>query len=304
MYAVLGDIEFELITYFDGFEAQFAADYAEHPVIKGKPRLQWVGDALDEYRIELRFHAQYCDPEAELLRLRKALTAHEAGAFVLGDGQYKGRVVITDVQAISRRTDRQGRLLNLDARMTLREWVGQKGESERPPGVRTTRPRPQALTSPVVNAQLAGLPNGLPANPAAASIGNSVSAMSSARSVLNAASSVARLARTLQSNPVAALRQIPALQSALQAADRALSGLPPVLQTLPDDPAKPDLLQQALKAADAVSQAKAIGDDSIDGSNVRNRTNTIATGLEGAQAAMDVAAGPLGKLAAGIGVRR
>ena len=27
MYAVLGDVEFELITYFDGMEAQFGMDY-------------------------------------------------------------------------------------------------------------------------------------------------------------------------------------------------------------------------------------------------------------------------------------
>ena len=36
MYAVLGDVEFELITYFDGMEAQFGMDYAEHALIGGK----------------------------------------------------------------------------------------------------------------------------------------------------------------------------------------------------------------------------------------------------------------------------
>ena len=31
MFALLGDVQFDLITYFDGFESQFGADYAEHP---------------------------------------------------------------------------------------------------------------------------------------------------------------------------------------------------------------------------------------------------------------------------------
>ena len=62
MYAVLGDVEFELITYFDGMEAQFGMDYAEHALIGGTPRLQLVGEKLDEFRVELTFHASYCDP--------------------------------------------------------------------------------------------------------------------------------------------------------------------------------------------------------------------------------------------------
>ncbi|EQU87532.1 phage tail protein, partial [Escherichia coli] len=51
MFAVLGDIEFELITYWDGFEATFGVDYAEHARIGGKPGLQFVGDRLDEIQI-------------------------------------------------------------------------------------------------------------------------------------------------------------------------------------------------------------------------------------------------------------
>lgn len=48
MFALLGDVQFDLITYFDGFESQFGADFAEHALIEGKPRLQFIGDKLDE----------------------------------------------------------------------------------------------------------------------------------------------------------------------------------------------------------------------------------------------------------------
>lgn len=37
MFAVLGDIEFELITYWDGFEATSGVDYAEHARIGVSP---------------------------------------------------------------------------------------------------------------------------------------------------------------------------------------------------------------------------------------------------------------------------
>ena len=123
MYAVFGEIEFELITYFDGMEASFGADYAEHALIGRKPRLQFVGEKLDEITIELAFHAKYCDPEAEFSKLKKAMQSREAGQFVLGSGEYKGWFVITDLKLTCRQTDKEGRLIEVAASMTLREYV-------------------------------------------------------------------------------------------------------------------------------------------------------------------------------------
>lgn len=124
MYAVLGEIEFDLITYFDGMEAHFGSDYAEHALIGGKPKLQFVGDKLDEIRIDLVFHATYCDPEAELIRLRGAMQSRAALALVLGNGDYKGRFVITALQATGRHTDRAGSLLAAEAQLSLKEFTG------------------------------------------------------------------------------------------------------------------------------------------------------------------------------------
>ncbi|XLM22142.1 phage tail protein, partial [Chromobacterium piscinae] len=134
MFALLGDVQFDLITYFDGFESQFGADYAEHALMEGKPRLQWMADKLDEIRIQLSFHSQYCDPEAELLKLRQALTDHQAMALVLGNGDYKGWFVLTELQATSKQTDKAGTLIALEASITLREFVGDK-KKPLPPAV-------------------------------------------------------------------------------------------------------------------------------------------------------------------------
>jgi phage protein U len=132
MYAVLGEIEFDLITYFDGMEARFGSDYAEHALIGGKPALQFVGDKLDEIRIDLVFHATYCHPEAELTRLRGAMQLRTALALVLGNGDYKGRFVITELQATGRHTDRTGSLLAAEAQLSLKEFTGQARKPQAP----------------------------------------------------------------------------------------------------------------------------------------------------------------------------
>ena len=148
MYAVLGDIQFDLITYFDGFESTFSADYAEHAMIAGKPRLQYVGLALDEISIALAFHHLFCDPEAELAKLKEALANHQAMALVLGNGDYKGWFVLTDVQATAQQTDTKGAIVALEASLTLREYVGDPANPLPPPAVQPETPPAQAVATP------------------------------------------------------------------------------------------------------------------------------------------------------------
>lgn len=161
MFAVLGDVQFDLITYFDGFEASFGVEFAEHPLLKGKPRLQSVGQKLDEIRLEFAFHHVFCDPEAELAKLRKALVAQQALSLVFASGAYKGRFVITEVEAISRRTDARGTVLAMEARMGLKEFVPPPGPAKASsgwqiipgktvpaPAVSPSPPNPAAQTAP------------------------------------------------------------------------------------------------------------------------------------------------------------
>jgi hypothetical protein len=57
MHALLGGIAFNLITHFEDIEESFSANYAEHALIEGKPRLQWVGQNLDEIAWHMVLHA-------------------------------------------------------------------------------------------------------------------------------------------------------------------------------------------------------------------------------------------------------
>ncbi len=208
MYAILGKVEFDLITYFDGLETQFGADYAEHALIGRKPRLQHVGDKLDEIKIDLVFHVTYCDPEAELVRLRNALASHEALSLVLGNGDYKGRFVITNITATGRHTDTAGTLLTLDAQMTLREFTGDPAQ----PAAPAVRPAGSGTVMPAKGGMVKALPaSGMAAHGA----GGLARAVTAAKGALATASQVMAAVKTVQNlasgNPAAALARLPGI---------------------------------------------------------------------------------------------
>lgn len=125
MWAVLGDIEFELRNQPSRQDDRVTADYAQHALIQGKPRTEWVGDGLDEITLELTLHAFLVDPEAQIRRLKTALRAHEPLPYVLGSGDYRGVYLLTEVGTTTRRTDAQGRLISATVTVSLLEYSGQ-----------------------------------------------------------------------------------------------------------------------------------------------------------------------------------
>lgn len=123
MFAQLGDIQFDLITSFNTMSTSQKVDYAEHAVIDGKPRLQWVGDALEEISLRLSFNAGFCDPTAELKSLRDAASQHCAMALVLGNGEYRGNYVISEIGDDIQQTFAEGTLIAVDVDVKLKEWA-------------------------------------------------------------------------------------------------------------------------------------------------------------------------------------
>jgi phage protein U len=126
MFAQLGDIRFDLITYFDGLNASKKIDYAEHATIEGKPKLQYVGEALETINIKLNFHMSFCDPDRELKRLKDAASRYEPLAFVFGNGVYKGNYVIEEINDNVQQTFKEGTIIAIDAEVKLKEWIKDK----------------------------------------------------------------------------------------------------------------------------------------------------------------------------------
>ena len=120
--ALLGDMPLSLISVAQ-LDSRHSANYAEHALLDGKPRLQWLGDSLDELTLKLLFHRQFCDPKLEVLVLKQALARHAAQPLVLGNGDHLGWFVITDLSIASQQTADDGTLLACEVDLTLKEHV-------------------------------------------------------------------------------------------------------------------------------------------------------------------------------------
>ncbi|MGC0151049.1 phage tail protein [Chromobacterium vaccinii] len=123
MFALLGDIQFELITYFDGMEVNRGTKYARHEVMDDKPVLQRVGEELDELTIELAFHDYYCEPEKELKRLEGARMAGKALPLVWGNGVLAGQYVLEKIRITQQSATQLGQVTALSASISLLEYV-------------------------------------------------------------------------------------------------------------------------------------------------------------------------------------
>ena len=125
MWAMLGDIRMELLRAPETADLSTKYNYAEHPVIEGKPKLQWSGDALKERNWTIRLHRAFCDPDAVMTAMRSMADKHQALPLSLGSGQYLGRYVVTEIHEQMLVTDAAGATVAQTADLKLKEWVGQ-----------------------------------------------------------------------------------------------------------------------------------------------------------------------------------
>ena len=122
MFAQLGTIQFNLITYFNGIEETQKHNYVEHQTIESKPKLQFMGDELDTLTIKLNFHSSFCVPETEIKKIKDSAKVHEEMPFILGNGKYLGKYVIEEITSTTQQTDKTGNLISIEAEIKLREW--------------------------------------------------------------------------------------------------------------------------------------------------------------------------------------
>ena len=121
MFAQLGNIQFNLITYFSGMEESQKHNYAVHQTIESKPKLQYIGDELDEMTIRLNFHSSFCTPETEIKKLKDTAKIHEELPFILGNGRYLGKYVIEEITSTTQQTDKSGNLIAIEAEIKVKE---------------------------------------------------------------------------------------------------------------------------------------------------------------------------------------
>lgn len=124
MFAQLGDIEFELITYFNGMNESQSYNYAQHERINQKPVLQFLGLNLQEQDIKLNFHASFCTPEDEIKKLKDVANLGTPLKFIKGNGEYVGVFVITEITSVTEQATNEGDLISVQVDLKLREYTG------------------------------------------------------------------------------------------------------------------------------------------------------------------------------------
>lgn len=226
-YALLGHIAFDLLNAPTAFNEQRSANFAEHQVLEGKPKLQAMGLGLTEISLELSLHHQLGEVESRYQQLIIAKEKQEALALVLGASRFKGHFVITAMDSRTTFTDEQGNALAREVSITLREFVGKVQE-----GV------PGAALSVGGNSPLASLlPKGLVSgvNSVSAMVKKGVEAYRHTQRVINEVKQAVAVMKSFRSDPALALAQLPFVVENLGGALGGLSaavGLGSQLQTL------------------------------------------------------------------------
>lgn len=124
MFAQLGDIKFELITYFNGLTETVSYSYAQHERIENKPLLQFLGKNLQEENIKLNFHRTFCMPEDELKNLVEVADKASPLKFIKGNGEYVGVFVIEEIGQTVEQASAEGDLLSIQVDIRLKEYTG------------------------------------------------------------------------------------------------------------------------------------------------------------------------------------
>lgn len=129
MFAQLGDIKFELITYFNGINETISYNYAQHERIGNKPLLQYMGKNLQEKNIKLNFHSSFCEPEQELKKLISVADKATPLKFLKGNGEYVGVFVINEIAQTTEQAAPEGDLISVQVELHLQEFTGKVTET-------------------------------------------------------------------------------------------------------------------------------------------------------------------------------
>jgi phage protein U len=174
VFAILGDIVFEVVSSPENFTSMRQYHYVEHRVVQNTPQLQWLADGLETLEFEMLLHSAVADPALRLFELETAAALHEALPLVFGNGDFRGFFVIAAIGAVSHQLSAAGDPLVIRARMVLREWplafdpnlppvpnftpLGLASAAVGPgSGASLTTPAPQAVTSGTTTLAAAGV---------------------------------------------------------------------------------------------------------------------------------------------------
>src|SRR5579872_5103187 len=121
MFAVLGDVPFQVVGSPQTLSDSRGYDYAEHRVVQARPQLQWLADDLMRIQLEMLLHQSFTDPAVSLFTLTQAASTHAALPLIFGNGDFRGYFVVTEIATQSRQLSGSGDIYAVIVRLSLRE---------------------------------------------------------------------------------------------------------------------------------------------------------------------------------------
>lgn len=166
MYAQLGNIVFEILKGFDSYDDMKSVNYAEHALIENKPRLQPVGENLDDVNIVISFNRAFCIPENEYNAFVSFMRANEILPFIYGNGNYEGDYVIQSIKKKILNAADDGSFIEITCDLVLKEFYdSDKAKTQRDKAkksafaINTNNPRPAnsipSTSSPALSTNIA-----------------------------------------------------------------------------------------------------------------------------------------------------
>lgn len=295
LYAVLDDTELDVIQWLDGFESRFAAEWPEQGLIGRKSLIQHTGFAPDEIRLRVLLHSQWCDPSAELAKLKTRLDEAQPLSFVLGTGEYRGKFALVEIAAVTRQTDGFGALMALEADITLRECIGDPAEPN-PPGVLLPGwQAPVTANGDVLDVPVSSVFADSAIGSVASAVSDSIAGMAQAARAVSAVTNLAAVARV---DPLTAVSLAGPVAHDLRGAAQALpieavSGIGALAQTARAMTMARDALHSAASELDATGVA-----------SIASQTSMALAGANAAIDALEWARGALAACAAAISSRK
>ena len=123
MFAMLGEITFELLSGPDAMATERRWDYAEHTLVEGPAKLQWIADGLETVNLEMLFHQAFGDPAGQVDALIAAASDHQARALVFANGTLQGYFVIIGLAITHQQMSDRGDPVATAVRVALKQWA-------------------------------------------------------------------------------------------------------------------------------------------------------------------------------------
>lgn len=128
MIGILGNLTFvassEKVKTFNEFSKSSSVKYAKHDTLQGKPKLEYIGQELDNIKLKFFWRIEdKINPIKELDILRKSMLEEEVILFILGSKKVgSGKYIIESLDENNKRIDNKGNILAIEFNISLVEY--------------------------------------------------------------------------------------------------------------------------------------------------------------------------------------